>query len=154
MLACLASWLIAQSAVDSTPARPITQLVHTRWTTENGAPTDVRALAQTRDSYLWVGALSGLVRFDGVRFVPFAPRPGDTPPLGGVRKLLAARDGSLWIVWLSGRVSRLHDGRLISYGESDGLPSTFRLAESSTGTLVAGTATGLARFAAGKWRDV
>jgi signal transduction histidine kinase/ligand-binding sensor domain-containing protein len=154
MLACLASLLIAQSAVDSTPARPITQLVHTRWTTEDGAPSDVRALAQTRDGYLWVGAVSGLVRFDGVRFAPFTPRAGDTLPPGGVRSLLTARDGSLWIVWLSGRVSRLHDGRLISYGESDGVAPTFRLAESSTGTLVAGTATGLARFAAGKWRDV
>src|SRR5215510_10378175 len=144
MLACLASLLIAQSAVDSTPARPITQLVHTRWTTEDGAPSDVRALAQTRDGYLWLGTVSGLVRFDGVRFVPFAPRAGDTLSLGEVRSLLAARDGSLWIVWLNGRVSRLHDGRMISYGESDGLALTFRLAESSTGTLVAGTATGLA----------
>ena len=39
-----------------------------------GAPTE---MAQTADGYLWVGTRSGLVRFDGVRFVPFTPPPGE-----------------------------------------------------------------------------
>src|SRR5512143_3566461 len=143
ILTCVASVLLGIPGADSTPPRPIRQLVHTRWTVKEGAPTELRALAQSADGYLWIGTLSGLVRFDGVRFVPFAPQPGDTVPAGGVRRLLATRDGSLWIVWRSGPVSRLRDGRVTSYGEQDGLPATFQLAESSRGTLVAATAKGL-----------
>ena len=155
MLACLASCLIAIAARDSTPLppRPLSQLVHTRWTAADGAPTEIRALAQTADGYLWIGTLAGVVRFDGVRFVPLAPRGGDTIPSGGVRSLLAAQDTSLWIVWRSGAVSRLHDGRLISYGERDGLPVANRLAQSSTGTLIAATVTGLSLLHDGTWKD-
>lgn len=153
MLAFLATFLIQASAADSTPVRPISQWVHTSWTAKDGAPTEVLGLAQTTDGYLWLGNLSGLVRFDGERFVPFVPRGGDTLLTVGIRNLLGARDGSLWIVWRSGVVSRLRDGRLSSYGEQDGLPVTHQLAESSTGTLVAGTTKGPARFAEGKWKD-
>ncbi|HSE53836.1 MAG TPA: two-component regulator propeller domain-containing protein, partial [Gemmatimonadales bacterium] len=149
-----ASLQIGILAADSTPVRPISQWVHTSWTAKDGAPTRLLALAQTSDGYLWIGTLAGLVRFDGVRFVPFVPRGGDSLPSGGVRRLLAARDGSLWLVGRSGAVSHLRDGRLTVYGEREGLPHTFQLAESSTGMLVAGTAKGLASFVDGKWKDV
>ena len=33
----------------------------------NGTPV---AIAQTQDGYIWIGTQAGLVRFDGVRFVP------------------------------------------------------------------------------------
>lgn len=154
MLVWLASVLLGVPAVDSTPIRPINQLVHTRWTAKDGAPTEIVALAQTPDGYLWVGARSGLYRFDGVRFVPFALPGDDTLPSRGIRSLLATRDGSLWIVRGGGVVTRLREGRTTTWGERDGLPSTFKLTESSTGTLVAGTAKGLARFTDGKWEDV
>ena len=154
MLALVAALQVAMSGVDSTPPRPISQLVHTTWTAKDGAPTRLTALAQTRDGYLWMGSVAGLVRFDGVRFVPFVPQHGDTLPSGGARRLLAARDGSLWIVGRSGAVSHLSNGRVIVYGEPDGLPRAFQLAESSTGMLVAGTVKGLAIFADGKWKDV
>lgn len=154
LLTCLATCLIGTAPVDTTSPRPISQLVHTRWTAKDGAPTDIRALAQSTDGYLWLGTLSGLVRFDGVRFVPFVPQGGDTVPGGGVRRLLGTRDGSLWITWRSGTVSRLHGGRMTTYGEPDGLPTAFHLAESGKGLLVAATAKGLARFTDGKWQDV
>lgn len=153
MLAILVSFQVGIAPADSAPIRPIAELVHTTWTAREGGPTEVRALAQTDDGYLWIGTLSGLVRFDGVRFVPFAPRGGDTIPAGGVLRLLTTRDGSLWIVWRSGAVSRLREGRIASWGERDGLPATRRLAESPAGVLVAGTAKGLSSFIAGKWQD-
>ena len=78
MLAYVASLLIGVSAADSTPVRPISQWVHTKWTAKDGAPNEIRALAQTSDGYLWLGTVSSLVRFDGVRFVPFAPHAGDS----------------------------------------------------------------------------
>src|SRR5688572_22902291 len=148
MLACLAALQIGLFGVDSAP-RPISQLVHTTWTAKDGAPADVIDVGQTADGYLWLGTRSGLVRFDGVRFVPFAPQGGDTIPAGGVRRLLGARDGSLWVVWLSGVVSHVRDGRVRTYGPPDGLSVVLQIAESSTGMLVAGMQKGLSHFDAG-----
>ncbi|MGB7822492.1 MAG: hypothetical protein WBL22_09910, partial [Candidatus Sulfotelmatobacter sp.] len=34
------------------------------------------AITQTADGYLWVGTEGGLVRFDGVRFVPCTAQEG------------------------------------------------------------------------------
>jgi signal transduction histidine kinase/ligand-binding sensor domain-containing protein len=153
MLACLAALQIGLFGVDSSP-RPISQLVHTTWTAKDGAPGDIIDLGQTSDGYLWLGTRSGLIRFDGVRFVPFAPQRGDTIPAGGVRRVLGTRDGSLWIVWLSGVVSHLRNGRVRSFGPNDGLSVVVQLTESSTGTLVAGMPKGIAHFVGGKWRDV
>jgi len=42
-----------------------------------GPPEDI---AQTTDGYLWIGTDAGLVRFDGIRFVPWAPRNGEQLP--------------------------------------------------------------------------
>ena len=37
------------------------------WTTDEGLPQNVvMAMTQTRDGYLWLGTLDGLVRFDGI----------------------------------------------------------------------------------------
>ncbi len=119
-----------------------------------GAPIDIRDLAQTNDGVLWIGSDSGLTRFDGARFTQFQPQQGDTLPRTGVRHLTPARDGGLWIVWRNGQVSRLRNGRVSTFGERDGLPTAFRIAESSTGVIVAGTATGLARFSNERWKDV
>ena len=99
----------------SNPRVALTQLEHTTWRMQdgvfNGAPCGI---AQTRDGYLWVGTLKGLVRFDGVRFVPWMPR--DNQPLGAlvIRSLLAARDGSLWIGTSTG-LAHWTNGNLISY---------------------------------------
>jgi signal transduction histidine kinase len=154
MLVCLVSVLVAFAQADSAKPVPITQLVHTTWTSKDGAPTDIRDVAQTTDGLLWIGSDSGLTRFDGRRFAPFHPPNGTTLPTPGVRSLTAARDGSLWIVWRNGHVSRLRNGRLITFAERDGLPTAFQIAESNTGVVVAGTATGVARFDDGRWKDV
>ncbi len=42
------------------------------WSTADGLPqSSVIALTQTRDGYLWLGTLNGLVRFDGNSMTPF-----------------------------------------------------------------------------------
>lgn len=151
MLTWLALLQIGLATSDSTPIRPILQLVHTKWTAKDGAPVEVTALAQTADGYLWIGAWAGLFRFDGVRFVPFVPRQGDVQPGRGVSQLFAARDGSLWIIWGS-TLSRLLNGRLRSFGPQNGFPGFRGVSESSTGTLVAATERGLFRFSDGTWK--
>src|SRR4051812_11121409 len=154
MLAYAALLLMQVAEPAAAPARPITQWIHTTWTAREGAPTDILAITQTKDGYLWIGTQWGVVRFDGAQFVPLAPQFGDTLATHGVRHMLATRDGSLWIAWGGGTVTRVSNGRLTTYGPKDGLPSTFKLAESSTGVLVAGTEQGIAQFANGKWTDV
>src|SRR5262249_19742314 len=91
-------WLQSASAWAVDPARRITQYAHTAWRMQdgffNGSPT---VLVQTPDGYLWLGTSAGLLRFDGVRFAPWTPKPGERLPTARILDLLAARDGSLWI---------------------------------------------------------
>ena len=64
--------------------------------------------------------------------------------------MLAARDGSLWIVFRPGKLSRLRDGHVTSYS---GIPLAATLVEGSDGTIIAATANGLLRFRDGVWKD-
>jgi Two component regulator propeller len=69
------------------------------WTTENGLPQNsIQALLQTRDGYLWLTTLDGLVRFDRVRFQVFNRQ--NTPALTDNSftffALLEDRQGCLW----------------------------------------------------------
>src|SRR5205823_5443230 len=80
------------------PSLDINQYAHTAWTVRDGSlKAAVWAIAQTPDGYLWLGTDFGLVRFDGVRFVPWQPPAGEPLPGGRIRCLFVARDGRLWI---------------------------------------------------------
>ncbi len=153
MIRVFAAAACATLAFALDPDRAITQFVHTSWTAKDGAPANARALAQSRDGYLWIGTTAGLFRFDGVRFTAFDPPAGEYFPSSRIRRLLATRDGALWIVWGVGQVSRLQNGHVTSYSEKDGLPATAALVESDDGTIVAATANGLCRFERGAWND-
>src|SRR5262245_22595926 len=122
MLARLLSVLISQSPIDAAPARPLTQLIHTVWSTKEGAPVGMRTVAQTTDGYIWLGTGgAGLYRFDGVRFVRFKPLGPDTLASRAVGRLLATRDGGLWMIGPGGVVSRLLNGRVRIFTEADGM---------------------------------
>ena len=99
------------------PSLDITQYAHNAWSTRDGfLKGAVRAIVQTSDGYLWLGTEFGLVRFDGVRFVAWAPPLGQHLPSTNIRSLLAARDGTLWIGTLEGLAS-WKDGNLKTYSE-------------------------------------
>src|SRR5438445_4091300 len=54
------------------------------WDTEDGLPdNEIITIAQTRDGYLWLGTLNGLVRFDGMNFAVFDE--SNTPGLNSSR---------------------------------------------------------------------
>ncbi len=95
------------------------------WKPGDGLPQNgVRALAQTRDGYLWVGTLSGLARFDGMRFKVFDHR--NTPQMthDSVNDLAAdAREDSLWIATGSGLL-HYYDRHFERYGADEGLPDS------------------------------
>ena len=84
------------SALD--PSLDLSQYAHTSWKVREGFTSGtIFAMAQTPDGYLWLGTESGLVRFDGVRAVPWQSPNGEQLPSNFVQDLLVARDGTLWI---------------------------------------------------------
>src|SRR6266496_1879490 len=88
------------------PALDVSQYAHTSWKIRDGFTRgEILAIAQTSDGYLWLGTEFGLLRFDGVRPVPWQPPPGEHLPSDRIGSLLAARDGTLWIGTTAGLAS-------------------------------------------------
>jgi ligand-binding sensor domain-containing protein len=118
---CLLLFLFAVNrvwAVD--PSRHISQYGHTAWRIQDGVLNGAAfAVTQTTDGYLWIGTRVGLLRFDGVRFVPWTPPDGQHLPSSDVVFLLGARDGSLWI-GMDGGLSRWDGQHLTNYLNKSG----------------------------------
>src|SRR5882724_7300986 len=68
------------------------------WSNEEKLPqSSVISVIQTRDGYLWLGTLNGLVRFDGVHFTIFDEN--NTPGLPSSRIVYLFEDSrtNLWV---------------------------------------------------------
>jgi ligand-binding sensor domain-containing protein len=93
--------------------RRLTQFMLDVWTARDGAPAgSIRRIEQTPDGYLWLATdSSGLIRFDGVRFVhdDALDRLVDRSDYS-VFSVHTARDGALWVGTHWG-LARLQDGR-------------------------------------------
>src|SRR5215470_2899218 len=103
---------VATSAAPSSDAG--THYIVSTWTEKDGLPsTQIRAIVQTGDGFLWLATSAGVVRFDGVTFtsnVAGVPS-GDEPAV-----ICAARDGGLWIGLNNGRLTHLSKGRVETFG--------------------------------------
>jgi len=104
-------------ATPATPDRAVSMPIEgykmQHWSLEEGSPGRINAIAQSPDGFLWVGGVDGLYRFDGLSFERIGPRP-TSPDRFVVARLLAARDGTLWIglarrkgvlVWRGGKLA-------------------------------------------------
>ena len=121
-------------AFASNPALDINQYAHTAWTARQGFFDGVvRAITQTQDGYLWLGTELGLVRFDGVRAVPWTFPPNQRLVSNSILSLLATRDGSLWIGTVDG-LARWQGGTLTHYAELAG-QRILSLTEDRTGKV-------------------
>ena len=135
--------------------RGLQQLRHTAWTSRDGAPPEIWALAQSHDGYLWLGTGGGLYRFDGASFEKFRPVKGENLPSLNVNSLLATRSGDLWIGFASGAVARLRAGHLATFDL--GLPPipVLELSEDRAGGIWAALGEddrgGVARFRQDRW---
>jgi ligand-binding sensor domain-containing protein len=92
------------------------------WTTDTGLPQNsVISILQTRDGYLWLTTLDGLVRYDGVHFTIF--NAGNTKGLKSSRfsRLFEDRDGNLWIMTEAFGLIRYRDGLFTTITKEDGL---------------------------------
>jgi len=119
------------------PSLDISQYAHSSWKVRDGFTKGfIDSIAQTPDGYLWLGTEFGLVRFDGVRAVPWQP-PGNTRlPPGTVYGLLVSRDGTLWIGTTKG-LANWKEGNLTRFPEFDG-EAVFSLLEDHEGTVWVG----------------
>src|SRR5665213_1467846 len=125
------------------PNRSLLQYNCRTWSRQNGLPiSDVNALAQTRDGYLWLGTQDGWVRFDGVEF-----KLPDLSQIGGlwsskVTSLASAHDDGLWIGLEYGEFG-FYNGRSFSMQETQTVDkANFEvraLTEGDDGTLWLGT---------------
>ena len=96
MIALGIALVCGRSASALDPAFDVSQYAHTAWIFREGfAQAPVSSIAQTPDGYLWLGTEFGLLRFDGVRSVPWHPPGNEHLPNSWIRSLLAARDGTL-----------------------------------------------------------
>jgi hypothetical protein len=88
-------------AAERTP--PLDDMAHMSWTRRDVAPSDITALVQTADGYLWVGSRIGLDRFDGLKFSSY-PFTAADPRLSSsdIAALAADPDGGLWIGYRMG----------------------------------------------------
>ena len=156
---CLYGWLLLLCAplhaIDRD--RRLDQLHHTSWTYIEGAPGQVRALAQTTDGYLWLGTATGLFRFDGVRFQFYKPQSGQAFPQRNIVSLFATPDGGLWVGNWYGGVSYIKNDTVTEYGTAEGLPSApiLAFARDRHGVIWAAAGKdGLARLEGSRWKKI
>lgn len=90
--------------------RTLAQYVHTLWGADRGYTGGrIYAIAQSQDGYLWLGTENGLLRFDGVNFLPVAfPIENHR---GAIRGLVDDVEGNLWIRLDGPRLVRYRDGK-------------------------------------------
>jgi signal transduction histidine kinase/streptogramin lyase len=138
MIVCLAIVLACSAcAFALEPSLDVSQYAHTAWTVRDGfIKGPIHSITQTRDGYLWLGTEFGLLRFDGVRAVPWEPPAGEHLPGDVVTRLLVSRDGTLWIGTGKGLAS-WKDGKLTHYPEMAGWILN-ALVEDHEGTVWAG----------------
>lgn len=130
----------------------------TAWGVESGLPSgEVLAATQDLDGWLWLGTTTGLVRFDGARFVPWGSRGEPALPGRGIQSLVGARDGSVWLGFTNvGGVVQVRGGQVVTYSAEAGGPmgAVGALLIDRQGVVWAGARDGLFRFAGGRWTRV
>ena len=94
-----------QGAETTAPGQRIAQLEHRRWLAADGGPSQVSAIAQTPDGFLWLGSNESLLRFDGFRFRSPHADAGGAP---GIVASVLVVDDALWAGMRSGEIGRAH----------------------------------------------
>jgi signal transduction histidine kinase/ligand-binding sensor domain-containing protein len=137
------------------PRRDIGQYSHTGWSSQQGAPSDIKAMAQTPDGLLWLGTSSGLYTFDGVRFRALRPARADPSRSNQITALLATRSGDVWVGYDWGGMALYHKGELTNVSPDRHVGSVLGFAEGDDGAIwVAGEnlrGSWLRRYTHGRW---
>jgi ligand-binding sensor domain-containing protein len=146
------SFVLLYSVFSTASAQPQYRFDH--WTTDNGLPQNsIYGITQTRDGYLWLATVDGLVRFDGLRFTVF-----DQSNSKGLRSnrfinLYQDVEGSLWAGTEDAGLTRYRDGQFTSFTTADGLPDNqvTKVQDDPEGGLLILTSKRWARYREGKF---
>ncbi len=114
LLLCVFAFVFPPKAGAAEP--PDASFIVDAWSTEEGLPqSSVISVIQTRDGYLWLGTLNGLVRFDGNRFTVFDQN--NTPGLNSGRIVYLFEDShtNLWIGTDTAEVALVRDGKIKNF---------------------------------------
>jgi ligand-binding sensor domain-containing protein/signal transduction histidine kinase len=109
------------------------------WGTEQGLlpQSSVLAMVKTRDGYLWLGTLNGLVRFDGVHFTVFDE--SNTPKLESVRivRLFEDSRSNLWVGTETAGAALIQNGHVhpLNIGRGRRAGHLVSICEDSTGAV-------------------
>jgi signal transduction histidine kinase/ligand-binding sensor domain-containing protein len=117
----------------------------------------VLALTQTRDGYLWLGTLNGMVRFDGVRFTVFDE--SNTPKLPSIKIVRLFEDSrrNLWVGTDTAGAALIAQGRVepLDIGRGRRKGHLVSVCEDSTGAVWLLTEDGqLGRYANGQLEKI
>jgi len=124
------------------------------WTTDNGLPQNsVYAITQTRDGYIWLTTLDGLVRYDGVRFTIFDKSNTKGITSNRFTSLYEDRDGALWAGLEDGGLTRYQHGAFTTFTTADGLPDNWvrEIQGEPDGGVLIFTQGGVCRFNNGRF---
>jgi ligand-binding sensor domain-containing protein/signal transduction histidine kinase len=93
------------------------------WGNEEGLPqSSVISVIQTKDGYLWLGTLNGLVRFDGIHFTIF--NENNAPGLPSSRIVFLFEDSrtNLWIGTETAGIALIKNGQVKSFPSANRSP--------------------------------
>ena len=122
-----------------------------------GLPHDVVYSIAGAPDGLWIGRRRGgltHLRFVGASTKTETLTKADGLAQDSIYSVYRDRDGTVWAGTLSGGVSRIHDGRIITYTTANGLASNMvsSIAGTSSGAEWFATPNGLSAFSQGRWR--
>ena len=124
----------SEKAAALDPHSRVSQYGHTAWRIQDGFISQATSITQTADGYIWIATLSGLFRFDGVKFSLWTPPNNQSLPSSVPNYLLGARDGSLWIGTTAG-LSHLKAGQLTNYLTTKQSPGISAILEDHEGKI-------------------
>jgi signal transduction histidine kinase/ligand-binding sensor domain-containing protein len=156
ILVCICCLAFCLPAFSLDRDRSINQFYYTFWSEKEGAPSQITALAQTEDGYLWIGSERGLFHFDGVRFEEYKPQGGVKLPSYSIFALMPTPDGGLWIALSPNGLGFLKNGSLTVFTRKDELPDSpvHCFARDHEGRVWAGTEAGLVLREGNRWIDI
>ncbi len=125
ILAGIAAGLCSSgTALALNPNHGITQYRHRIWQGQPGLSlTSIYVVKQTRDGYLWLGTLSGVVRFDGARFSPVPALQQASLGDIWIRDMEEDSAGNVWMTANDFSLIRAGQGGVKVFTEEDGLPT-------------------------------
>lgn len=153
---CLAMMLTLGSVRAQPVDNALPTFQHSRWTSDDGAPSEIAHIAQTPDGFLWLATADGLFRFDGAKFERVPDKSMRAGKGYQPTALFVSKSGELWIGYSGGGgVSVLRAGHMVDTTMPEPPTMIIKLFQDAAGDIWAiwgGKAGRLWRYHHAKWQ--